>query len=256
MSTHLNGDWLRCHRPRTAPAVRLVCFPHAGGSASFYRAWPASLPESVEVHTVQYPGREERLDDPMVDDMDSLVSSIVTALESLGPGPISFFGHSMGGAVAYEASLRLREIGRPTPLRLFISGRQPPEHHRGGDLHTRGEAAIADELRKLSPDNAARLEEADLARMILPIVRNDYKLIETYRPRPADPLACPITVFLGDGDTELTAAQARDWAHCSTTTTRTYSLPGDHFYLVGCLDAVTEIVGGTLVRDLAAHRAP
>ncbi|GAA1464321.1 alpha/beta fold hydrolase [Nocardiopsis exhalans] len=242
--------WLRCHRPRPSAALTLVCFPHAGGSASAYRAWPDLLGPGVEVHAVQYPGREDRLTEPLVDRMDTTVDRVTTEIAPLTARPYALFGHSMGGAVAYETALRLRDLGFAQPEHLFVSGRQPPEHHRQGDLHTRGEQAMAEEIVRLNPDSAALLEDRELAAIVLPAMGNDYKLIETYAPRRAAPLDCPITALVGDKDTELTTAQARDWAHRTRGEGCTVELPGDHFYLVEHRVAVTGIVADALGRPI------
>ncbi|GCB44749.1 thioesterase II family protein [Streptomyces sp. NL15-2K] len=234
--------WLRCYRPRPPAAAKLICFPHAGGAASAYRAWQDRTGQAVELHAVQYPGREDRLGEPFIDRMDTLVEEIVAALATVALGRFAFFGHSMGGAVAHEVALRLRALGLAEPEHLFISGRQPPRHHRGGILHTRDDRAVVDELVRLKPTNAELMAEPDLAAIVLPVVRNDYRLIETYRPTTAAPLRCPITALVGEDDTELTVAQAADWAECTEGRMRLHTFPGDHFYLVEQRDSVIDIV--------------
>lgn len=238
--------WLRCYRPRPQAATKLICFPHAGGAASAYRTWVEPVGPGIELYIVQYPGREDRLSEPFVDRMDTLVEQVTAEIAGLTAGRFALFGHSMGGAVAHEVALRLRGLGRPAPDHLFISGRQPPAHHRGGHVHTRDDRAMADELIRLKPTNAELLAEPELAAIVLPMVRNDYRLIETYRPRHAAPLHAPITVLIGNADTELTAAQARDWDACTDGPVRMHTFPGDHFYLVEHRGAVIDIITDTL----------
>lgn len=245
--------WLRCYRPRPPAATKLICLPHAGGSASAYRAWPDRAGAGIEVHAVQYPGREDRLTDPFIDRMDALVEAIVTELAATRLGRFAFFGHSMGGAVAYEVTVRLRALGLPEPTHLFVSGRQPPEHHRGGTLHTKDDQALVDELVRLRPANAELMAEPDLASIVLPVVRNDYRLIETYQPTDAPPLTCPITALVGEHDTELTVHEAADWAGRTRGKARLHTFPGDHFYLVdhraAVIDTVVDAVRSTDAQD-------
>lgn len=238
--------FLRCYQPRGDAAVRLVCLPHAGGSASFYRPWSTLLDEHIELHAVQYAGREDRLRDPFVRDMDRLVGQLVVELSSWTGRPYALFGHSMGGAVAYEVALRLRGLGAPPPVRLFISGRQPPIHHHGGGVHLLDDSGLAAELARLSPANATLLAEPELLALVLPAIRNDYHLIETYRPTDASPLSCPVIVLVGDGDRELTARQAQDWATCTDAPPRVHTFPGDHFYLLGARRAVVDLIADEL----------
>lgn len=249
--TTAGSGWLRCFRPRPGAPATLVCLPHAGGAASAYRAWPELLAAGIELHAVQYPGREDRLPEPMVDQMAEAVTQISAGVATLGASKLVLFGHSMGGAIAYEVALRLRAQGLPEPDHLIISGRQPPRHHRGGDLHTRDEQALTAEIIRLRPATADLLADRQVASLVLPAVRNDYRLIETYRPGHAAPLGCPLTVLVGTEDTELTVAQAGDWRDYTTGPVRVHDLPGDHFYLVDQRPAVLSHINQAL-RGLTA----
>src|SRR5690625_2946619 len=113
-------DWLRYYRPRPAAPRKLFCFPYASGNATFFRAWAASLPPTVEVVAVQYSGRLDRINEACVRDMDTLVDRIVAAMVPVIGDDVALFGHSMGAAVAYEVAYRLRHgLGRRV-RQLFV----------------------------------------------------------------------------------------------------------------------------------------
>lgn len=211
--------------------MRLVCFPHAGGGAGTYRAWSALLPPSVELLCVQYPGREDRFGDPLIDDMDKLVSGIARALGRLTDRPYLVFGHSMGAAVAYETVRALRRALRPEPDWLFVSGRPAPDRHRGGEVHLRDDDGLCAELNRLGGTDSDVLADPALRAAVLTYIRNDYRLIENHRPAPGPPLDCPIAVFVGEDDPELDLAGAAEWGALTTARTDVASFPGDHFYL-------------------------
>lgn len=64
-------DWLRVYDAISgSPEVRLVCFPHAGGTASSYAPWRGRLDDRIELVSVRYPGREDRLAEPMSQCLD------------------------------------------------------------------------------------------------------------------------------------------------------------------------------------------
>lgn len=252
----VRGRWLRCPQPRPGARARLVCLPHAGGSASAYRSWPQLLGAGIEVHNVQYPGREDRFGEPFVDDLVSAVRQLVAEIEPLTRDRYALFGHSMGAAIAYEVAAELHRRGLPPPAHLFVSGRQPPHHHRSGVVHTRTNEELGAELVRLNPTNAELLAESELAALVLPIVRNDYRLIETYRPREPTVLTVPITALIGTEDRELTVAEARDWAGCTDRSFRLREYPGDHFFLVDQRQAVTELLLHTLRPGPEAGTSP
>ncbi|MEV1293166.1 alpha/beta fold hydrolase [Pseudonocardia sp. NPDC049635] len=246
-------SWLRRWPVRPAARVQLVCLPHAGGGASAFRGWSALLPEAVELVVVQYPGREDRFGEPMVDRMTVLAERIAVDLAGVLDRPYVLFGHSMGSAVAYEVARALRALGLPAPRRLVASGREAPVRPRGGQVHLGDDDALVAELDRLGGTAAEILADPELRAAVLGYVRNDYRLIETYRPGPPEPLDCPVTVFTGDRDPELDAERAREWAALGDGRVDVVTFPGGHFYLG---PQRTEVVTTLLRRidpALAAH---
>ncbi|RCV51556.1 thioesterase II family protein, partial [Marinitenerispora sediminis] len=92
--------------------VHLVCFPHAGGPATYYTPMStnlAALAPFVDVVALQYPGRQDRLAEPPVADLADLADLVTAELLPLaaGPLPLALFGHSMGAELAFETARRL-----------------------------------------------------------------------------------------------------------------------------------------------------
>ncbi|MEU3183958.1 alpha/beta fold hydrolase [Streptomyces sp. NPDC006923] len=232
---HAPDPWLRRWSDRTAPRLRLICLPHAGGGASFYRPWAALLPPEAELLGVQYPGREDRFEDPLIDSMDELVTALAGALLPLLDRPYALFGHSMGSAVAWELAHELERLGAPAPRRLFASGRAAPGTAVAGEVHLQSDEVLCAELRRLGGTSREVLDDPGLRSLVLGTVRNDYRLVETYRPTARPPLHCPIHVLTGTSDPELDQARSRDraggWADLTTARTEVCTFSGDHFYL-------------------------
>lgn len=227
------------------PWARLVCFPHAGGTASFYRGWREDLPADVELCSVQYPGRLDRIAEPGAPDMDRLADEIAHALAALSDRPLALFGHSMGAAVAYEAALRLPALtGRSADL-LLVSGRCAPHRARPGSKHLAPDEVLWAEVRRLGGTAPEVLDNPEVRDAMLPALRGDYRLIETYRPRPGEQLTAPIAALLGDGDPDVDRDEIGDWAGCTRAGFSLRVFPGDHFYLV---PRRAEVVGEILAR--------
>ncbi|MFD0685022.1 thioesterase II family protein [Actinomadura fibrosa] len=225
--------WLRCFHPVPGAALRLVCFPHAGGSASFYfpvstalRRSPA-LAKRVEVLAVQYPGRQDRRAEPPVTDIAVLADRAAAALRTRADAPMVFFGHSMGATLAFEVARRLD----PQPAALVVSGRRAPSTTRVESVHRRDDAGVIAELRALSGTDASLLEDEELLRLFLPAVRADYTAIETYRGELGATVGCPLTVFVGDSDPHVALDEARAWSTHTTGEFAMHVFEGGHFYL-------------------------
>ncbi|MFF2076054.1 thioesterase II family protein [Kitasatospora sp. NPDC058162] len=223
-------SYLTRHSAPARPALRLVCFPHAGGGASFFRSWPAHLDPSTELLAVQYPGRENRFREPLVPDLATLADAVAEHLRPLPPLPTVLFGHSMGAAVAYETLLRLEAAGDSPVLRLCVSGRAPDTAPGPGD-HT--DEQLVRTVQELGGTQAAVLDDPDLRELLLPIIRNDYRLIDRYRRSPDAPrLRADLLALTGDRDPQVTVEQARGWAATTDGAFSLHVLAGDHFYLV------------------------
>jgi pyochelin biosynthesis protein PchC len=245
------GRWVRGYR-RVPDGVSLFCFPHAGGAASYFRPWPASLAPGIEVLAVQYPGREDRAAEPCVTNMADLANQIHAALGPSLPETFAFFGHSMGAILAFEVARRIaREEGRG-PAHLFVSGRPAPPRQRHRDLHRAGDDAFIAELRSLGGTDPRILQDSEVLDLIVPVMRGDYTASETYRFEPGPPLSCDITAMTGDRDWLATVEDAAAW---STHTTGAFSLqvyPGGHFYLDDYRAQVLEQISSSLAGSPAS----
>ncbi|MBA9004772.1 MULTISPECIES: thioesterase II family protein [Thermomonospora] len=227
-------SWFRCADSRPWASLRLFCFPHAGGSAVAYRSWAKEIAPAIEVHAVQYPGRADRLTEPLIDDLHRLARLIAGALAPMMDRPTALFGHSMGAIVAYETARLLEERGAP-PLHLFASGARPP-HRRDVDEEGRvGDAdddTLVEALTHLGGSDAEVLADPELRDFVLPYVRNDFRLIENYERRPGPNPSVPVTAVIGDHDPHVNEERAREWADATEGTFALKVFEGDHFYLV------------------------
>lgn len=225
-------NWFRCPEPRPWASMRLFCLPHAGGSAVFYRPWSSQVTPAVEVHAVQYPGRADRMRDPMIEDAHRLSRLIAGSMAPLMDRPTALFGHSMGAVLAYEVARLLEARGVP-PVHLFVSGARPP--HRRGEregIADRDDDGLVAELAKLGGTDAELLQDPEMRELVLPYVRNDFRLIENYEHRAGPRLRVPVTALIGDADAHVNEEQVAAWAEVTDGPFTARVLPGDHFYLV------------------------
>jgi surfactin synthase thioesterase subunit len=209
----------------------LVCFPHAGGSAAFFAPWSTKLPVEVDVAAVRYPGRADRFAEPPLTSMSAMVTEIAGALEPLADRPTVLFGHSLGALVAYEVARELTRRDVP-PARLVVSGRRAPADEPGGTKHLLPDDELVTELLRLGGTEPGLLASEDARSVFLPAIRADFRLAENYRRLPGREPSCPLTVLVGDEDTEVDVRRAGRWAEHAVAGFSAHVLPGGHFYLI------------------------
>ncbi|MQY15480.1 Thioesterase PikA5 [Streptomyces sp. RB5] len=225
------GAWIRRFHPADDAPARLVCFPHAGGSASYYFPVSRALAPALDVATVQYPGRQDRRHEPCLDDARLIADRTVAELRPYCDRPLALFGHSLGATVAFEVALRLEAEG-VRPLVLFASGRRAPSRHRENErVHLADDGQLITTIKRMSGTDAVVLGDDELLRSVLPAIRADYRAAETYRYRPGPPLGCPLVVLNGDEDPEVTAGEARGWTDHTAAECVFHWFSGGHFYL-------------------------
>ncbi|MGV9943498.1 thioesterase II family protein [Streptomyces sp. NPDC003401] len=239
MTARNSDEWIRRYHPAPAAPTRLVCFPHAGGSATFYHPVSRALSPGIDVVAVQYPGRQDRHAEPLIGDVEQMADLVAREIEPWADRPLTFFGHSMGASLAYEVALRL-EAGGTTLLGLFASGRRAPSRWRDERVHQADDKEFLTELRNLGGVDPAVLENEEILRMVLPALRSDYRAAETYRPRQGRRVSCPVVVMFGKDDPKVTEDEARSWAEHTTGDTEVRAFDGGHFYLNSCAQQVVE----------------
>ncbi|MCX2954720.1 thioesterase II family protein [Lentzea sp. NEAU-D7] len=240
MANIVQGDrWSRKFHTTSEEAPHLVCFPYAGGSAGWFARLSAHLAGDVRVSSIQYPGRLDRLHEQPIGDLHVLADEVVAALDT--SRPVSLFGHSMGAVVAFEVARRLQAASVPVP-HLFVSGRSAPHLLRNAGVHLMSDDDLITVIESLGGVPPGVLRDAELRAMVVPVVRNDYRAIETYRCAPAALITAPITALAGTDDPLVPVPAASEWTRHTTGTFAMHELPGGHFFPVGQWETVAALV--------------
>jgi medium-chain acyl-[acyl-carrier-protein] hydrolase len=241
------NSWVTCSRPRTQARLRLFCFPYAGGGASIFRAWPDDLP-GMQVCPVQLPGRENRLREPCFIRLEPLVQALVQALPPYLDMPYAFFGHSLGALIGFELARALVRENRSGPVHLFVSGHSAPQvQSLEPPIHQLPEPDFIKELRCLNGTPGEVLQHAELMALLLPVLRADFAINETYVYTPGTLLDCPISAFGGLQDNLASRDDLAAWRDQTRSTFTLRMFPGDHFFL----HSARPLLLRAIVHDLA-----
>ena len=231
----MRGAWISPRTEIDETKVRLFCLPHAGAGTAIYNTWKRFLPPSVELCSIQIPGREARIAEPSYTDCARLIAEATAALSGYMDKPYAIFGHSMGALLAFDLARSLRSAGYPTPSCLFVSGRDathiPIKHE---PIHTKSDedflAALSLRYGGLPKEV---LEMPELMEVYLPILRADMTLLETHQYEALAPLDCPIVALYGADDPNVSPESLDAWREHTTAGFEAVRFEGNHFYLTG-----------------------
>ncbi|WP_372052720.1 alpha/beta fold hydrolase (plasmid) [Tistrella mobilis] len=230
--------WFRHIRRHAAASARMVVLHHAGGTADLCRPtgdpaahWTAGVPDDVEIWPVELPGRGMRFAEPPADTMAGLAADLSREVLPLADLPLVVMGHSMGTVLAFELARRLEAAGRG-PVLAIMSGRQAPHLPAPEGRHLLPRDGLVAEMRRLGGTPPEVFEHAELLDWVLPVLRADYRLLETHRVAPTPPLACPILAIAGLADADATPARLAAWSEVTTGPVDVVRIPGGHFQIL------------------------
>lgn len=199
---------------------------------TIYRSWPQSLPPEVEVCAAQLPGRGTRIREQPFQSLTPLVEAAAEAITPYLDKPFALFGHSMGAVISFELARRLRDLGKPQPSHLFVSGRRAPQVPNEDPVtYNLLDDELQRELLRLNGTPQEVLEHPGLMELMIPLLRADFAVVETYDYHPGAPLGCPITAFGGLQDLDVTREYLEGWREQTAGAFALRMLPGNHFFL-------------------------
>jgi len=232
----------------TDAVARVFCFAHAGGNPRQFLNWQPVMGAEAQIVAVYPPGRGRRADEPAPASFSDLADGAAEAIRSLGDIPVYLYGHSLGALVAFEVARRL-----PGVRDLIVSGLAAPSL-----MPTRRAVEIAqldgrDFMEAVAsygglPGEIAAMEDAH--HLLLPGLRADFKLIQSYLYVPGPPLHAGLTIINGREDPNVTAATLAPWALEFSSPPQYHWVDGGHFFFESRPGPVVEVMRRLVRSDL------
>jgi medium-chain acyl-[acyl-carrier-protein] hydrolase len=226
------NSWIVYSQPRPSARLRLFSFSHAGGGSGAFRGWPDRLGDEIELGYVQLPGRESRLREKPFASIPQLIPELVDAIAPHLDRAFAFYGHSLGGKIAFEATRELRRRGARGPSHLFVAACPAPQVPWPHPLmHGLDTPHFLDEMqRRYGGIPQQVIEDEELRALLVPTLRADVTMIETYSYTPEAPLDCGVTVFGGRTDRMVEESSLALWRAQTHGGFRLQMASGDHFF--------------------------
>jgi medium-chain acyl-[acyl-carrier-protein] hydrolase len=244
----MNSKYWIVRRPIGIPRFRLYCFCYAGGSAASFLDWQAAVGPSVEICPLQLPGRGARFHEAPYTVFSELIADMSDVIERETKLPFAFFGHSMGGLLAFELARHNMKHGRELPTHLFISGCEAAKYRTSQEkLHLLSDRAFLKHLEKYNGTPPEVLAHPELMKLVLPTVRADFSLVEEYQYTPSPPLNVPVTVLAGRDEVFDSPKKISGWKEETRNACRIEWFEGGHFFIHSSRQAVIECIRAELM---------
>ncbi len=219
-------------RNNNCAKIRLFCFPYAGGNESTFLPWTKDLPKNVEVCALELPGRSSRFGEPTYNNMSNLIDDLIGVFSKFTDKPYILLGHSLGSCVAFELMYRCKQAGIRMPEHFIASGSSAPHiNDTPKGLYKLPRNDFIEELRRLDGTPEEILCNEEMMTLALPSILADFELSETYTYTGSEVFDCPVTVFHGDEDSEISLQDVEAWTDHFTFPADIHIVQGGHFFI-------------------------
>jgi medium-chain acyl-[acyl-carrier-protein] hydrolase len=212
--------------------MKLFCLPYAGGGASAFRCMKEMMPAHIQLHPLHLAGREHRFSEPLEKNLAIVVRQLAQQLTVNGNEPYALYGHSMGSLLGFELIRYLVRNKLPLPVHFFAAARGAPA--LSGEYQRFSRFSDIDFIQHIKafgglPEKILANEE--IMAMVLPILRNDFDLLDDYQYFEGDPLPVPITTFHGENDSTVRLSWVLAWRYETSREYYHHKIEGNHFFL-------------------------
>ena len=233
VSKSSNSNIWFARQPSRRPArLRLFCLPYAGGGAGIYRNYSQEIPDDVEVCAIRLPGREKRFSEPAYRSVGPLVEAMADALRNDVDLPFVIFGHSLGALVGFELSRQLRRELGVQPVSLIVSAHRAPQiPDPDPPIHDLVDDEFIEEIQKLNGTPLEVFESPEILSLVMPMLRADFCMTETYQYREDTALDCRLRAYGGEEDDEVIRSELEPWREQASGDFELRMFPGGHFFI-------------------------
>ncbi len=227
----------------------LFCLPYAGGSESIYYGWKKYLNPSIQLEAIELKGRGKRYNEDFYETLDEAVEDIFTNIKNkIVDDDYAIYGHSMGSLLAYELYYKIIDMGYRKPRHIFFSGYEAPSViKKRENTYTLPDNDFINKVMELGGTPEEVMNNKELLELFLPIIRSDFKILETYNhEQREDKIQCDVSILNGKRDS-INLQEILAWKNHVGKGFRVYNFEGDHFYINNNVENIINVINGTLI---------
>ena len=228
----------------------LFCLPYAGGSESIYYKWKKYLNPFIELEPIELKGRGRRYNEPLYETLDEAVEDIFMNIKSkILNEEYMIYGHSMGSLLAYEIYYKIKDNALRKPKHIFFSGYEAPSIiKKRENTYTLPNYDFINKIMELGGTPEEVMNNKELLDLFLPIIRSDFKILETYNYKEReDKIQCDVSILNGKKDS-INLDEILAWKNHAGKDFKVYNFEGNHFFINSNVENITNVINETLVK--------
>lgn len=214
--------------------MNLFCLPYAGASYYSYNMLEKYFTSHINFISVELPGHGKRFKESLLSNINEMVDDFYEQIKSKLNESYAFYCHSMGALIGYLLCLKIHQDKLLKPLHLFVSGRSAPScPHKEIMISSLPNDEFISRLIKYGGIPKEVLKEKELLELFIPILRADFKAVETYHYKKNNFLIdVPITVMIGKNDILTSYEEALRWQDITKSKIFIIEFSGGHFFII------------------------
>lgn len=227
--------------------IQLICFPYAGGSSAIFNAWDKVLSEYIEVVPIELSGRGQRFGEALYKDFEELIEDVYSEVSKVikSDTPYVLFGHSMGAFICLELAKVLLHRNDQQPSHIFISGCIAPQNNIDRGTYKLSDQRFIEELRRIGGTPDELFHHQEILDLFLPILKNDFRLAETYHCRGNEILDISMSILYGN---DMKLEELFQWRDITLKPCQFYHIDGGHLFLIDKVEEVGGIISETCLK--------
>ncbi len=225
----VNNKYFKIFDKKYNPKLRLFCFPYAGGNSFIYNSWTNHLDDNIELIAIELTGRASRMFEEPINNMEELIDIIYENIKNHLDEPFAFFGHSMGGLIAHALTKKIEKTSMYKPNFLIISGTKPPFNYEGKVENEYLDEELMQDLKEYNETPEELLNSKELMDLILPTLRADYKLIDSYATKRTASTKTKMILFNSEED--IDKSSMLQWQDYCIQDCDYIKFSGNHFFI-------------------------
>lgn len=223
----MNNYLTNLNQPSRTKAI-LICFSHAGSGVSLFREFAGKAPEWLQIVGVRLPGRETRFSEDLIDDLDLIADQITVEIRDYLKKDIPCFlmGQCSGAVLAYEVATRLTK----NEISGLIACSTPAPNYKTDKLDLEGEGLVKS-LIKSGGMEPEILNQPELLELLLPIIKNDFSMLNKYQSKNNKLNGIPILILKGKNDNLISLSMLENWGDYTDEVVDISIIEGNHFLI-------------------------